>query len=99
MIMIIVYLLLLIAFVYLIKKLWSSQALMNNSKNVGIALIVIGGAIGFWVYTRMTSLAGKLVSWSPPFTDTEFETSTFVGAGIGVLCLIIGIRKVCEKKS
>lgn len=69
---------------------------MNGSKNIGIALIVIGGAIGFWVFTRMTSLQGKLVSWSPPFT--EYETYTIVGAVTAVLFLIVGIRKASEKK-
>jgi uncharacterized membrane protein len=68
---------------------------MNNSKNTGIALVVIGGAIGLWVFIRMTSLAGKLATWSPPFS--QYETYTIVGAVVAVLFLIVGIRKVSEK--
>lgn len=49
-----------------------------DTKKSGIILTVIGGAIAIWVFTRITSVYGKLHSWEPPFT--EYETTTIVGA-------------------
>jgi len=73
----------------------NNKAMNNANKNFGITLTVIAVAIGIWVYTRMTSLAGQLHSWSPPFT--EYEVYTFIGGGIAVLLLIVGIQKLTDK--
>lgn len=62
----------------------------------GIILTVIGGAIGVWVFTRLTSLAGKLHSWEPPFT--EYETTTIIGGGIAVLFIIAGLIYLTKKQ-
>jgi len=62
---------------------------MEQAKTMGIILTVIGGAIGLWVFTRVTSMAGKFHSWQPPFT--EYETTTLVGGGIALILIIIGL--------
>ncbi len=55
----------------------------------GVILCVIGGAIGVWVITRFTTFAGKLHSWSPPFT--EYEIITLVGLGVAAMFIIVGL--------
>lgn len=65
-------------------------------KNLGIILCVLGGAVGAWVFTRLTSVVGKLHSWEPPFT--EYETTTIIGACIAVLLIIIGLISLTKKK-
>lgn len=66
------------------------------SKIYGIILCVLGGAAGMWVFARLTSLAGKIHSWEPPFTD--YETITIVGAVIAILFLIIGLLSLTTKE-
>jgi len=68
----------------------------QNYKIGGIILTVIGGAIGVWVFTRLTSLAGKFHSWEPPFT--EYETTTIIGGGIAVLFIIVGLIYLTKKR-
>jgi hypothetical protein len=68
---------------------------MQPGKTPGIILIVIGGAIGLWVFTRLTSLMGKLYSWSPPFSG--YETTTMVAAGVALILIIVGIVKISKK--
>jgi hypothetical protein len=77
------------------EKPQAAPAASVGDKNLAIGLIAIGGAGLFWVFIRMTSLAGKLCSWSPPFS--EFETTTIVVGLISVLCVAIGSRKMMAK--
>lgn len=58
--------------------------------------MVAAGVIGVWVFVRMTSLAGKMHTWSPPFS--EYETWTLIAAGVAVLFLLIGIRQLTAKQ-
>ena len=67
-----------------------------KSKNLGIILCVLGGTAGIWVFTRLTSLAGKLHSWEPPFT--EYETTTIVGGIIAIIFIIVGLINLTKKK-
>lgn len=64
-------------------------AMMENVKTIGIIMTVIGGAIGLWVFTRFTSMAGKFHTWQPPFT--EYEITTLIGGGIALILIIIGL--------
>ena len=66
-----------------------------NSKELGIVLTVIGGAIGIWVFTRLTSFAGKMHSWSPPFTG--YETTTLIGGAIALVLIIVGLNNWTKK--
>jgi len=66
-----------------------------NNKSSGIGFSVIGGAGLLWVFARMTSLVGKLHTWSPPFDS--YETTTIVVGLVALLCLTIGIRKMSRK--
>ena len=61
----------------------------NQNRIIGVILCVLGVAAGIWVIVRFTSLVGKLHTWSPPFD--EYEIITFVGLGISVVLLILGI--------
>jgi len=69
--------------------------LRQKAKTVGIVLTVISGSLIFWVYSRFTSLMGRLHSWSPPFT--EYETTTIAVGVIAVIMLIVGIRSLIKK--
>ena len=60
-----------------------------TEKIIGIILCVLGVAVGIWVITRVTGLAGQLHSWSPPFT--EYEIATLVGGGIAAIFVIVGL--------
>lgn|GEM_PF-2633376 len=71
------------------------RTMNTNDKNLGIGLIVVGGAGLFWVYIRATNLAGQLHSWSPPFDS--YEVTTIIGGLLAVLCLTVGVRKAKRK--
>jgi len=66
-----------------------------ESRTLGIILTVIGAAIGVWTFTRVTSLAGQLHTWAPPFTS--YEVTTLVGGAIAVALLIVGLIKLTKK--
>ena len=66
-----------------------------DMKKLGIVLTVIGGAIGIWVFTRLTSLVGKLHTWQPPFT--EYEITTLVGGAIALVLIIVGLINWTKK--
>jgi hypothetical protein len=68
----------------------------ETNKNLGIGLLVVGGAGLFWVFIRMTNLEGKLCTWSPPFNS--YEVTTIVGGLVALFCLAVGARKVTTKK-
>lgn len=61
----------------------------NNKKVVGIVLTVVGFAIGFWTFSRVTSLVGQMHTFSPPFD--QYEIITFFSGGIAILLVIIGL--------
>jgi hypothetical protein len=67
----------------------------EQRKNLGIILLVLGGAAGIWVVTRLTSMAGKIHSWEPPFTS--YEVTTIIGAVIAIFLIILGIINVTKK--
>ena len=67
---------------------------MHPVKTVGIILIIAGGAIGIWVFTRFTSLAGQLYTWEPPFS--QYEVTTFCGAVVALILIIFGV--ICLTK-
>lgn len=66
-----------------------------ESKQLGIVLVVLGGGIGLWVYTRFTSLMGKMCSWSPPFSS--FEAFTLIGAIIALVLITFGLIMLTSK--
>lgn len=66
-----------------------------DMKKLGIVLTVIGGAIGIWVFTRLTSLVGKMHTWQPPFT--EYEITTLVGGAIALVLIIVGLINWTKK--
>lgn len=72
------------------------ELIMQQEKTKGIILTIIGGAIGVWVFTRLTSFAGQLKTWAPPFTG--YEVSTLVGAGIALILIIVGVIKLTKKQ-
>ncbi len=47
---------------------------MKASRITGVICTVLGGALGLWVITRLSSVAGRSYSWSPPFADYEAAT-------------------------
>jgi len=66
-----------------------------DMKKLGIVLTVIGGAIGILVFTRLTSLVGKMHTWQPPFT--EYEITTLVGGAIALVLIIVGLINWTKK--
>ncbi len=70
---------------------------MEQAKTIGIIALVIGGAIGIWVFTRITNFAGQMHSWQPPFTDTEYEMITLGGAAIALVLIIVGLINLTKK--
>ena len=66
-----------------------------DTKKLGIFLTVVGGAIGIWVFTRLTSLVGKLHTWQPPFT--EYEITTLVCGAIALVLIIVGLINWTKK--
>lgn len=69
---------------------------MQQTKTMGIILTVIGGSIGIWVFTRFTSLAGKLHTWGPPFT--EYEVTTLASGTIALVLIIVGLINLTKKQ-
>jgi hypothetical protein len=68
---------------------------MEQAKTMGIIFLVIGGAIGIWAFTRITSFAGQLHSWTPPFT--EYEMMTLGGGAIALVLIILGLINLTKK--
>lgn len=68
---------------------------MSSKKITGIVLIVISVALIIWAITRITSFAGQLHSWSPPFSD--YEVVTLVVGVIALILLIVGILLILWK--
>ena len=60
-----------------------------SGRIAGVIFCVLGVVSVIWVISRFTSLAGKLHTWEPPFT--EYEIITLVGVGITALFLIVGL--------
>ncbi|WP_438483171.1 hypothetical protein [Oleiharenicola lentus] len=69
---------------------------MNAKQQTGVVLLVAAVIAGVWSYNRYSGLMGQLHSWSPPFD--QFEVYTIVGALVGALCLVAGLRMVSAKK-
>ena len=69
---------------------------MQQSKTLSIILTIIGGAIGLWVFTRFTSFAGQMHTWSPPFS--AYEVTTLIGAAIALILIIIGVINLTKKR-
>ena len=67
-----------------------------RNRTLGVILTVLGGAIVLWVFARLTTLAGKLQSWQPPFS--EYEIVTLLGAFIAIVLLIVGIVHLMKEK-
>jgi len=64
-------------------------------KSLGIVLVVTGAGIGLWVYSRFTSLYGKMHSWSPPFD--QFEITTMITAVVSMALIAIGLIQLTKK--
>lgn len=67
-----------------------------QQKNLGVVLCVLGGLGLLWLFTRLTSVMGKLCSWTPPFSD--YEQTTIIGAVTTFFFIIIGIFLLVQKK-
>ena len=68
---------------------------MEKAKITGIISLVIGSAIGVWVYTRITSFIGQLTPWKSPFT--EYETITLWAVVIALFLIIFGLVNLTKK--
>ena len=68
---------------------------LQQQKNMGIVLTVLGGAVGIWVFTRFTSVMGQMHSWSPPFS--EYENVTLLSAGAAIVLIILGLINLTKK--
>lgn len=62
---------------------------MSTKRIFGIIFSVLSFALIIWALIRITSFAGQLHSWSPPFA--KYEIITIVVGGIGLILLIIGL--------
>jgi len=62
---------------------------MSAKKIFGIIFSVLSLGLIIWTVTRMTSIAGQLHSWSPPFE--KYETVTIIVGVVGLILLIIGL--------
>ncbi|MEM3170541.1 MAG: hypothetical protein QW838_07200 [Candidatus Nitrosotenuis sp.] len=69
---------------------------LQQQKNLGIILTVLGGVIGIWVFTRFTSVIGQMATWSPPFSD--YETFTLLGAAAAAILVIVGLINLTKKQ-
>jgi hypothetical protein len=63
-----------------------------NSKSTAIILIMLGAAVAVWAFTRVTSPAGQLYTWEPPFA--KYELTTLLGFGVAVVLLTAGLIKL-----
>lgn len=62
---------------------------MSAKKIFGIIFSVLSLGLIIWTVTRITSFAGQLHSWSPPFE--KYEIATIVVGVIGLILLILGL--------
>ncbi len=67
---------------------WAAKS-SEAARTRGIVLTVLGGLLGIWAFTRVTSVAGRFFTWSPPFS--QYETMTLVGALVAAILLISGL--------
>ena len=70
---------------------------MKEDRTVGIFLMIAGGMLGVWVFMSLTSYAGRLYTWSPPFS--EYEVTTLIAGGIAIALVIAGIIALEKKRS
>lgn len=61
-----------------------------NSKTIGIVLIVVGVALALWGYNIYDSAGSKI---SRAFSG-DAPIDAWAGMVVGVICIVIGIRKV-----
>lgn len=65
---------------------------MRSPKTVGIVCTVLGGALGLWVITRLSSVFGQQQTWAPPFE--AYEWTTLLGAILAAGLLIVGLVRL-----
>ena len=65
---------------------------MKSAKTIGVVCTVLGGALGLWVITRLSNVAGQMQTWAPPFA--RYEVVTLTVASAAVLLLIVGLIRL-----
>ena len=69
---------------------------MNTTNRIGVILLMLASGLGVWVFDRVTSVVGRLHSWSPPLN--EYEVTTICMGLAAAVCLLVGLRYSKDKK-
>jgi len=69
---------------------------MSTKKIFGIIFSVLSLGLIIWTVTRITSFAGQLYSWSPPFE--KYEIVTIIVGVVGLILLILGLIFIFSKE-
>ncbi len=68
------------------------QTKTKTRKTAGIICTVLGGALGLWVITRLSSVFGQQQTWAPPFET--YEVNTLFVAAVAAVLLIVGLARL-----